>query len=476
MSVNVFKYVENEPPTYILPVHKSSYRHKKIVNLLLLTDGENSHYVLIKSMAAFLKVKTAYGKSGHACDLCFRVFYSLITYMKHIDFCRTGEPTVEMPDDPVLKFKNFKYRMPNPITIYADFEAYKCKVNEEITESTKLLCEQKPSGYGYTVVSPYTQFCKPTVIYRGTDAADVFLQNILAECYEVESVLSEVKPMEFTEEDSESFSNSDNCSIFEGRLYWETQNICRDHCHITGKFRGAAHSYCNIMMQQQKKVIVYFHNAKGYDNHFLIKSLAANPGIGEIDVLGQTSEKYTRISTKHFVVHDSMSHLVGSLDSLSSSLRQRGDNGFQLIRQEFSDDLKFQCVIRKLVYPYDYIDSFEKFAEAIPCKEAFYNKLSEEELSDDEYNRLLRTCEIFKIKTLGQLHDLYLQIDVLILACVFEDYRRLGLEMFGLDPCYYVSSPSYSFDAMLCTTKVELELLTDKEMYNFFEKGKCYTN
>ena len=75
--------------------------------------------------------------------------------------------------------------MPNPITIYADFEAYNCKVNEEITESTKLLCEQKPSGYGYTVVSPYTQFCKPTVICRGIDAADVFVQNILMECYKM---------------------------------------------------------------------------------------------------------------------------------------------------------------------------------------------------------------------------------------------------------------------------------------------------
>ena len=74
--------------------------------------------------------------------------------------------------------------------------------------------------------------------------------------------------------------------------------------------------------------------------------------------------------------------------------------------------------------------------------------------------------------TLGQLHDLYLKIDVLILACVFEDYRRLGLEIFQLDPCYYVSSPSYSFDAMLWVTKVKLELLTDKEMYSFFEKGR----
>ena len=225
-------------------------------------------------------------------------------------------------------------------------------------------------------------------------------------------------------------------------------------------------------MQQQKSVIVFFHNAKGYDNHFLIKSLAANPNVGDIDVLGQTSEKYTRITTPHFIVQDSMSHLIGSLDSLSSSLRQRGDDGFELVRSEFSNDQEFECCMQKLVYPYDYIDDFKKFDEQIPGIEAFYNKLNDEELPAEEYERLRATCRLFNINTLGQLHDLYLKIDVLILACVFEDYRRLGLNIFELDPAYYVSSPSYSFEAMLWVTKVELELLTDEEMYNFFEKGE----
>ena len=236
--------------------------------------------------------------------------------------------------------------------------------------------------------------------------------------------------------------------------------------------RGAAHDFCNLKMQQQKRVIVFFHNAKGYDNHFLIESLASHPHVGEIDVLGQTSEKYTRMSTSRFIIQDSMSHLIGSLDSLSSSLRQRGVDGFDLVRSEFPDDRKFECCLRKLVYPYDYIDDFNKFDEPIPGREAFYNKLNDEELAAEEYKRLIETCRLFKIRTLGQLHDLYLKIDVLILACVFEDYRRLGLDIFRLDPCYYVSSPSYSFDAMLWTTKVELELLTDPEMYSFFEKGR----
>ena len=154
--------------------------------------------------------------------------------------------------------------------------------------------------------------------------------------------------------------------------------------------------------------------------------------------MGQTAEKYTQISTTQFVIHDSMSHLIGSLDSLCASLLQRGEGGFSWVRQEFPDKEKFQCALRKLVYPYDYIDGFSRFEEKIPDRSKFYNKLNESELSEDEYQRLLKTCQVFGIETLGELHDLYLKIDVLILCCVFEDYRRLGMEMFRLDPAYYI--------------------------------------
>ena len=68
----------------------------------------------------------------------------------------------------------------------------------------------------------------------------------------------------------------------------------------------------------------------------------------------------------------------------------------------------------------------------------FYNQLTDEQLSEEDYTRLMKTCEIFGIKTLGELHDLYLKIDVLLLASVFENYRKVAMDTFGLDPSYYV--------------------------------------
>ena len=140
-------------------------------------------------------------------------------------------------EDNILRFKNYKHKIPNPVTIYADFEAYNVEVNQEVTQNTTLLCEQKPTGFGYMVVSPYPEFSKPVFIYRGEDAADVFVERLLMECAEVESILKEVKPMDFTTSDEQEFLNSQNCSICGEELDWENQIICRDHCHITGKFR-----------------------------------------------------------------------------------------------------------------------------------------------------------------------------------------------------------------------------------------------
>ena len=177
----------------------------------------------------------------------------------------------------------------------------------------------------------------------------------------------------------------------------------------SGSFRGAAHSQCNLKARQQKRLFVYFHNGKGYDNHFILTALADDERVGAIEVIANTAEKYTMIKTQRFVVHDSMSHLVGSLDNLCKSLRQRGLEGFNLMRKEFPLDDQFRCVLQKLIYPYDYIDGFERFEEPIPGKAAFFNKLTDEDLSDEDYHTLLRICKVFNITTLGELHDLYLR-------------------------------------------------------------------
>ena len=128
-------------------------------------------------------------------------------------------------------------------------------------------------------------------------------------------------------------------------------------------------------------------------------------------------------------------------------------------------------MVRKGVYPYDFMDSFKKFKEQLPSKEEFYSILNDEHISDEDYKHAKDVWDTFNIKNMGEYHDLYLQSDILLLADVFENFRKTCLEYYKLDPCHYFTSPGLSWDAMLKMTDIKLELMTDIDMFQFIEKG-----
>ena len=124
------------------------------------------------------------------------------------------------------------------------------------------------------------------------------------------------------------------------------------------------------------------------------------------------------------------------------------------------------------MYPYEYMDTWERFAEPkLPPKEAFFSKLSDAHISDDDYTHAQKVWEAFGCETLGDYSDLYCRTDVLLLADVFQTFRRTCQEQYGLDPAQYYTSPGLSWDALLKKTGVELELLTDYDQHLFIEKG-----
>ena len=133
---------------------------------------------------------------------------------------------------------------------------------------------------------------------------------------------------------------------------------------------------------------------------------------------------------------------------------------------------KFVLLLRKGVYPYEYMDSWEKFDETtLPPKEAFYSNLNLEDISDEDYAHAQKVWDVFEIKNRVEYHDLYVQSDTLLLADVFENFRNMCLEIYELDPTYFVSAPGLAWQASLKKTGVKLELLTDYDMLLMFEKG-----
>ncbi|KAL9972954.1 hypothetical protein ACROYT_G019355 [Oculina patagonica] len=255
------------------------------------------------------------------------------------------------------------------------------------------------------------------------------------------------------------------------------KDVVKDHCHITGKFRGAAHNICNFMMRIDPKKVqipVAFHNLRGYDEHHLMQAMSkiSKEAQKEVKCVANNMEKYITFSLGGLRFIDSLNFLPGKLEKLVEEIPKESLN-ITKDNLEFEESEEcFELLCKKGIYPYEYMDSWGRFKEtSLPEKEKFYSKLNDEHITDKEYEHAQKVWKTFGCQTLGDYHDLYVKTDVTLLADVFESFRKLGLEKYGLDPANYYTTPGLSWDALLKKTGVELELLTDYEMHLFVERG-----
>ena len=133
-----------------------------------------------------------------------------------------------------------------------------------------------------------------------------------------------------------------------------------------------------------------------------------------------------------------------------------------------------KCVLllRKGVYPYEYMDSWEKFCKiSLPSKEEFYSNLNMEDISDIDYRHANNVFKGFKLQNLGDYHDLYVQSDTLLLGDVFNNFRDMCIKEYELDPAHFLSLPGLAWQACLKKANIELELLTDYDMLLMVEEG-----
>lgn len=116
--------------------------------------------------------------------------------------------------------------------------------------------------------------------------------------------------------------------------------------------------------------------------------------------------------------------------------------GFPHLQNETDGSVEAQLLLRKGVYPYEYMDSFEKFDESkLPPKEQFYSSIKKEYISNEDYEHAQIVFKTFAMASLGEYHDIYLKTDVVLLCDVFEAFRNLCLKQYELDPCHFYTSP-----------------------------------
>ena len=137
-------------------------------------------------------------------------------------------------------------------------------------------------------------------------------------------------------------------------------------------------------------------------------------------------------------------------------------------------------MLRKGVYPYEYMDSWERFNEtSLPSKEAFYSNLNMEDVDDIDYRHGNNAFKVFKLDNLGDYHDLYVKSDTLLLADMFENFRDMCIKEYELDPAHVLSLPVLAWQACLKKTNRKLELLTNYDMLLMGEErirgGICHS-
>ena len=396
IRINVFGYENGQP----FPIHISKETFKDQMNLLLITKDEKKHYVLIKDFNAFMYNQSKHKEKKHFCMFCLQCFSSERVLANHVNNCLTinGKQAINMlkQGENILKFNNFHKQLPVPFVIYADFEAITkkvqgCKQSEEMDKRsyTEAYQTHEDCGYGYKVVCCYKKkYSKPIQTYRVENAVYKFMEKMLEEVEYCKAVVKKCfnKPLVMTEDDEQCFRTMDGCHIC-GEKYTDKDVRVRDHCHITGKFRGSAHQECNLKLRikpEDIKIPVIFHN-RGYDSHFIMQQ------IGEIakkyehkdkkgkeqpltmNAIPNNMEKYMAFMLgNHVTFIDSFQFMSSSLDKLVSNLPKEA---FKYKSEEFTGK-ELSLMSQKGIYPYDFMNSFERFDQTeLPTKEQFYSIL-----------------------------------------------------------------------------------------------------
>ena len=389
--------------------------------------------------------------------------------------------------------------------------------NNPDESSTTEINKHTPSGYSIFTHCSFDQTKNKLNHYRGKDCMKKFCKDLREHATKIINY-EKKKMIPLTTEEKIHYNEQEICDICKKEFdNTDKKNYkVKDHCHYTGKDRGAAHNICNLRYKIPKEIPVVFHNGSIYDYHFIFKELVKEFD-GNFECLGENNEKYITFSApikkkienkdleitykiKFIDSYRFMSMPLSKLiDNLSEGIHNhkfadcescldyvwstkneklilKCFNCEQYYRKKFKKELikkfastnefcnkdlhKFILLLRKGVHPYEYMDNWERFNETLlPSKESFYSNLNMENIDDIDYRHGNNVFKIFKLKNLGEYHDLYVQSDTLLLADVFENFRNTCFKVYELDPAHFLSAPGLAWQACLKKNKCKIRII-----------------
>ena len=472
ISINVFGY-END--VNLFPIYVSKHESEFSVDLLLISDEEKKHYCWIKN---FNRLMAVHGEksytSMHYCKRCLQGYRDVGSLRKHVEYCSQHEAQkIELPEPgTMLSFKNYYRKMRVPFVVYADFESFIKPIDtcqpDPNTSYTNKYQKHVPSSFCYYIKcfddNLYSQApVMFTAENEDDDVAQIFIDTLIENIKDIYKRFKFPKQMIFRRKDKELYDSATVCHICEGELGVDR---VRDHCHLTGKYRGAAHNSCNLSYKVPKFFPVVLHNLSCYDAHLFVKRLRGDNN-EKINCIPCNEERYISFSREVIVDKfinkenkevevkrelrfiDSFRFMPSSLDALSKNLSK---DQCKNISKHYTGN-QLDLLLRKGAYPYDYVDTIDRLNETeLPPKSAFYSRLNDSDISDEDYEHAKTVWNEFGFKTFREYHDLYNLSDVLLLADVFENFRDVCCKNYGPRPRLVLY---FSRSSMGCCIKVD---------------------
>ena len=394
-----------------------NYEH--IANLMLITEGNRKHYVAIKSLSRLLSSKNnKHNGTEYFCMNCLQGYSNESSRDEHFRYCTNNEAVrIEMPHrKPIVEYSDGQYQYKVPFIMYADFDSILELIsglapNPKIS-STHGVNVHTPSEWCVRSEFAYGEVKDPLKLYRGKDCISKFCKHIIGEAHRLYNSFPEKPMIPLTKDQMKKYNRMSKFHIC-FKHFKDGDRKVRDHCHYSREYRGAAHSLCNLQYKIPSYIPVVFHNLAGYDAYLFIWEPSKYGS--QMGAIAKNTEDYISFSIKvevgkyvdkngeecskeidlRFI--DSIKFMSSSLDSLVNNLARGGNEFFG-----FNKYNEHQCelLIRKGIYPYEYIDRRGRFEEMnLPPKDSFYSALSMSGVSKTDYEHAGKVWREFGLIT-----------------------------------------------------------------------------
>ena len=296
IALNILYVPHNTKKIQVAYKSRHNLTRKKQVILLMISNDENWHYLTVKNLNGLLKGITSTHNEDFYCLNCFHSYRTKNKLEEHKKICENHNYChVEMPNkkNKIIKYNQGEKSIKLPFVIYADLECLLEKIsacyNNPRESSTTKINKHTPSGYSLFTHCSFDKTKNKLDYFRGKDCMKKFCKNLREHATEIFNC-EKKKMIPLTIKEEIDHNKQKLCYICKKEFDKKNYKV-RDHCHYTGKYRGAAHNICNLRYKIPKEVPAVFHNGSIYDYHFIIKELVKEFE-GNFECLGENTGKY----------------------------------------------------------------------------------------------------------------------------------------------------------------------------------------